>query len=541
MKPSIFILSLLILFSYCKPKEMDDAAILEFAETHANADKIKHHIAVLSDDSLRGRLPGTPEYEVAMQYVIDQYQYLGIKPLGDKEGSSFLQPITFRRSIVDENSSFLILNNQDTAKVGMEYFFLGNSSSPEVEFEGELVFAGYGIDAAQFGYNDFENLDVKDKIVVIYNGGPDVLPATERAHFSNTNTKINTLSEKGALGIIFTTSPGGRGSFRGSYNGSRNGIVSVKMPDGEYAGRSNYGNMKFGGYFDWEFIRKITANEIDLILAKYQQGEVTQPSNSISLKGKVVNNFSEFESANVVGVLEGVELKNEYVIHTAHLDHVGVGRPVNGDSIYNGAHDNASGISAMLEIARLYSELPSKPKRSVIFAAVTAEEMGLLGSLYLAENPVVPAESIVANVNTDMPTMVGPLISVEPLGAEQSSIMKIVERSTSLLGLKIDEDHLPEEVRFVRSDNYSFVKAGIPALRMKFGIQTKDSPTGLDSAISHMMSEIYHKPSDELGYSFNFEGAKTYVELQFMNSYFINNGEARPTWNENSFFKRFER
>ncbi|SIN74458.1 M28 family peptidase [Algoriphagus halophilus] len=541
MKNSLIFLFLITLLVNCKPAILDDQALLSYADM-ADADLIKRHIAVLSDDSLRGRLPGTPEYEEAMQYVIDQYQSLGIKPLGNKEGSSYLQPMTFRKSIIDESSSYLILNNQDTAKVGMDYFFLGNSSSPELEFEGELVIAGYGIDAAQFGYNDFENLEVKDKIVVIYNGGPDVLPATERAHFSNTNTKINTLSEKGALGIIFTTFPEGRGSFKGSYDRySKGGIVSVKMPDGEFAGRSNYGNMKFGGYFDWEFIRKITANDVDLILEKYLQGEVTQPNNTIFLKGKIVNNFSEFESSNVVGVLEGAELKNEYVIHTAHLDHVGVGTPVNGDSIYNGAHDNASGISAMLEIARLYSELPSKPKRSVIFAAVTAEEMGLLGSLYLAENPVVPAESIIANVNTDMPTMVGPLVSVEPLGAEQSSIMKIVERSTSLLGLKIDEDHLPEEVRFVRSDNYSFVKAGIPALRMKFGIQTKDSPTGLDSAITHMMSQIYHKPSDELGASFNFEGAKTYVELQFMNSYLINTSETRPTWNEDSFFKRFER
>ncbi|WP_373398458.1 M28 family peptidase [Algoriphagus halophilus] len=541
MKNSLIFLLLITILVHCKPAILDDQALLSYAD-NADPDLIKRHIAILADDSLRGRLPGTPEYDIAMMYVEDQYQSMGIKPLGNKDGNSYLQPMTFRKSIIDESSSYLILNNQDTAQVGVEYFFLGNSSSPEIEFEGELVIAGYGIDATQFGYNDFENLEVKDKIVLVYNGGPDALPATERAHFSNSNTKIQTLSEKGALGIIFTTFPEGRGSFKGNYDRySKGGIVSVKMPDGEYAGRSNYGNMKFGGYFDWEFIRKITANDVDLILEKYLQGEVTQPKNNISLKGKVVNNFSEFESSNVVGVLEGTELKNEYVIHTAHLDHVGVGTPVNGDSIYNGAHDNASGISAMLEIARLYSELPSKPKRSVIFAAVTAEEMGLLGSMYLAENPVVPSESIVANVNTDMPTMVGPLVSVEPLGAEQSSIMKIVERSTSLLGLKIDEDHLPEEVRFVRSDNYSFVKAGIPALRMKFGIQTEDSPTGLDSAISHMMSQIYHKPSDELGESFNFEGAKTYVELQFMNSYLINTSEARPTWNEHSFFKRFEK
>ncbi len=520
---------------------LDDQALLAYADS-ADPELIKQHIAILAHDSLRGRLPGTAEYEVAMKYVMDQYQSIGIRPLGDKEGNSYLQAMTFRKSIVDESSSYLLLNGKDSMEVGEDYFFLGNAQEAETVFGGELVIAGYGIDAPQFGHNDFENLDVKEKIVVVFSGGPEALPATERAHFSNTNTKVETLIEKGALGILFTTFPGGRGNFKGSYNrNSKSGMVNVKMPNGDYQGRSNFGNMKFGGFLDWEFIRKIMEDETDSFLTKYEQGVLIQPENDVYLNGKVVTNFSEFESANVVGILEGGELKDEYVIHTAHLDHVGVGEPINGDSIYNGAHDNASGVSAMLEIARLYSELPSKPKRSVIFAAVTAEEMGLLGSLYLANNPVVPAENIIANVNTDMPTMVGPLVSVEPLGAEQSSIMNIVERTTGLLNLIIDEDHLPEEVRFVRSDNYSFVKAGIPALRMKFGIQSKDSPSGLDSAITYVMGQMYHKPSDELDDSFNFEGAKTYVELQFMNSYLINTSEERPTWNENSFFKRFVR
>jgi Zn-dependent M28 family amino/carboxypeptidase len=255
----------------------------------------------------------------------------------------------------------------------------------------------------------------------------------------------------------------------------------------------------------------------------------------------VVSRYKEFKSANVIGVLEGDSLKNEYVIHTAHLDHVGMGKPVNGDSIYNGAHDNASGISAMIEIARLYSKLPSKPKRSVIFAAVTAEEMGLLGSRYLAENPTVPDESIIANVNTDMPTLIAPIMSVEPLGAEQSSIMKVVERTTELLGLTIDPDHVPDQVRFVRSDNYNFIMEGIPALRMKYGLKTETSPTGLDSLITAFTKEVYHKPSDELNDRFDFEAGRIYVMLQFMNSYLINEEVQRPTWNEDSFFKRFKK
>ncbi|RAI91417.1 M28 family peptidase [Algoriphagus yeomjeoni] len=541
MKKTLFLTSLVAICASCSPVVLDDEALLAYADL-VDQELIKHHIAVLADDSLRGRLPGTPEYDIAMNYVVEQYKSMGIAPLGDKEGSTYFQKMMLRTAIIDEPASYLLLNNSDTVTVGTEYFFSGNASVPEVEFEGELVMAGYGIEAPQFGYNDFENLEVAGKVVVVFTGGPDALPATERAHFSNTNTKIETLSQKGAAGIMFTNTPSGRGNFSSTYERvSTSGIVNVKLSDGVYSGRAVFGNLQFGGFFDWEYLRSITDNEVDSILLDYESGKLSQPAKELVFRGKAVSRYTEIESANVVGVLEGSELKDEYVIHTAHLDHVGIGKPVNGDSIYNGAHDNASGVSAMLEIARLYSELPSKPKRSSIFAILTAEEMGLLGSKYLAENPVVPANSIIANVNADMPMMVGPLVSVEPLGAEQSSIMSIVRRTTSLLNLTIDEDHLPEEVRFVRSDNYNFVLAGIPALRMKFGIKSKDSETGLDSAIKFLMNDLYHRPSDELGESFNFDGAKTYVELQFMNSYLINTTTARPTWNENSFFKRFER
>ena len=271
-------------------------------------------------------------------------------------------------------------------------------------------------------------------------------------------------------------------------------------------------------------------------------GGIAQPSTPMQLKGKVVSVFKEIESANVIGLLEGEELKDEYIVHTAHLDHIGIGKPVNGDSIYNGAHDNASGISAMLEIARLYSQLPSKPKRSVIFAAVTGEEMGLLGSKYLAVNPPVDQQKIIANVNTDMPTLIAPMLSVEPLGAEQSSIMDVVKRSTEQLNLRIDPDHAPEQVRFVRSDNLNFVLEGIPALRMKYGLKTETSETGLDSIIKVFTEQHYHEPSDELNDDmFDFDAAKTYVRLQFMNSYLINVAEEKPTWNEDSFFKKFEK
>ena len=540
----VFCLSL-IFFASCKEQTvLNDEDLAQFSNA-VQPEALRHHIAVLADDSLKGRLPGTPEYKKAMAYVARKFKEFGIKPLGNKEGSSYYQTLTLRNATVDAAHSYMVANHTDTLQVGTAYFFMGNANEVVTAFSGELVIAGYGVQAPAYGFNDFEHIDVKGKIAVVFWGAPSSLPASERAYFSNPNTKIATLDSLGAEGILFVIPPGGRGNFKETYNRiAQEGVYSVLMPDGKALGRSDFGShLKFGGMMEATTFLALTGTTAEALKNYTEKDSVLQqPTIAISLKGKVVTSFSEIENANVLGLLEGGELKEEYIVHTAHLDHVGIGKPINGDSIYNGAHDNASGVSAMLEIARLYSNLPSKPKRSVIFAAVTAEEMGLLGSKYLAVNPPVAQHKIIANVNTDMPTLIAPLLSVEPLGAEQSSIMQVVKRSTQQLHLRIDPDHMPEEVRFVRSDNLNFVLEGIPALRMKYGLKTATSETGLENVIKEFTELHYHKPSDELTDElFNFEAAKTYVRLQFMNSYLINVADERPTWNQDSFFKKFQK
>lgn len=537
-------LTMLLLFTCCTREQiMSDVELKSFSET-VRAEDIKQHIAVLADDSLKGRLPGTPEYDKAMAYVVEKYKDLGLKPKGNQEGTSFYQELSIRTTVVNENESHLIMNGSDTLIAGQDYFFLGNADQEIAEFKGEMVFAGYGIEAPEYGFDDFSDIDVKNKVAIVILGAPDIFPASERAYFGNLGTKISTLDKKEAAGIFFMLSPEVKaGIERIHARFSKNGFSTVMMPSGKASGMMAFGkNLRVGGFMNWASIEGLF-DDADEAWVNYRdrKGGPMQFSKTTELSGKVTSAFKEIKSANVVGVLEGGSLKNEYVIHTAHLDHVGIGQPVEGDSIYNGAHDNASGVSAMLEIARLYSQLPQKPKRSVLFAAVTGEEMGLLGSRYLAVNPTVAKGSIIANVNTDMPTLIAPIMSVEPLGAEQSSIMGVVERSTGQLGLTIDADHAPEQVRFVRSDNYNFILEGIPALRMKYGLKTEDSPTGLDSLITAFTSAVYHKPSDELNDSFDFEAARTYVRLQFMNSYMINNAAAGPSWNEDSFFKRFKK
>jgi len=212
---------------------------------------------------------------------------------------------------------------------------------------------------------------------------------------------------------------------------------------------------------------------------------------------------------------------------------------VNGDSIYNGAHDNASGVASLLEIARVYKTSGAKPKRSVLIIMVTGEEMGLLGSSYFAANPVVSKSSIVADVNTDMPTVIAPLLSVVPLGAEHSSLMSNVKFAANYLGLGVEDDPEPTENRFVRSDQYSFVMNGVPALHIKYG--TKSNIPGFDlvAFVKQWRAKYYHQSADQLdGGIFNFTAAKTYVQLNFLISYSIAQTTARPKWNDGDLFAK---
>nr|MCU0326844.1 M20/M25/M40 family metallo-hydrolase [Spirosomataceae bacterium] len=233
------------------------------------------------------------------------------------------------------------------------------------------------------------------------------------------------------------------------------------------------------------------------------------------------------------------QLKNEYVVHSAHLDHVGVGRAVNGDSIYNGAHDNASGVACALEIARMYKKMQKTLKRSVLITLVTAEEMGLLGSAYFANNPTVPKEAIVADVNSDMPTIIAPLESITALGAEHSSLSGVVAQAASALDLEVEPDPEPTEGRFVRSDQYSFVKAGIPALHIKYGSKTYVPNVNLVEKVKKWREATYHKPADgfENGI-FVWSAGKKYSQLNFLVGYLIAQNTEKPTWKKGDFFEK---
>lgn len=504
-----------------------------------DTNSIRSHIAYLADDKLKGRLPGTAGYQLAVDYVIDQYRQIGVAPGGDN--GSYTQKVILRKSIVNNGSSAAVLKdsegNTDSLIFQNDFTPVPHPFSAEATAEGRLIFSGYGIDIPG-GYSDYTGIDVKGKIVVVINGAPDGLPSTFTAHFSSPGNKMNAAFARGATGVIIVNLNARPGS---NPNPVLQSNVALNADKSAAFGRVFTGNLKIALISNKKLLSRLFLNSgrnLEQVLAGIKKGNPSSFELPYSISASYKTTHNDFESYNVIGLIPGSDkdLKNEYVVHSAHLDHLGIGRVVNGDSIYNGAHDNASGVAALLEIARIYKSFRAKPKRSILITMVTGEEMGLIGSSYFAANPTVPKGSIVANVNTDMPTVIAPLLSIVPLGAEHSSILNNVKFAASYLGLDIEKDPEPNENRFVRSDQYSFVMNGIPALHIKYGNKTDIPGFDMDAFVKKWRAKYYHQSADGIDGIFNFAAAKTYVQLNFLVSYSIAQTLLRPAWNKGDLF-----
>ncbi|TPE46362.1 M28 family peptidase [Pontibacter mangrovi] len=501
---------------------------------------IEQHIAYLADDKLLGRKPGTPGYQMAVDYVTDQFKKLAVAPAG--ENGTFLQTVRIRTALTSPDAKLQLQADSgasETLAYGKDFVIFPNPGQQQVAIEqAPLVFAGYGISAPDLGYDDYANIDAKGKVVVILRGVPQDFSSTVASYSMDVQTILKNAAAHGAVGVLV-----GSPNPNGKLPTFSSGMSSVMAADGSVAtSRTYHPAIKLLGMVDYNTLQKLLASagrDVQEASSSIKEGKTASAIFPFSISGSYSNSYQDIESYNVVGKIEGSDpvLKNEYVVHSAHLDHVGIGKPVDGDSIYNGAHDNASGVASLLEIAHVYHNLKTKPKRSVLIVMVTAEEMGLLGSAYFAQHPTVPATQLVADVNTDMPTLIAPLLAVVPLGAAHSSLAEKVQQASSYLGLDVEEDPEPEQNRFVRSDQYSFVTQGIPALHIKYGNKTLDGKDNLDETVKVWREKFYHKPQDNYkGGTFDFEAAKKYVQLNFLIGYLVAQDEQRPTWNEGDFF-----
>lgn len=503
------------------------------ALTKVDPEQIKADIAYLADDKLMGRLPGTEGFQIAVDYMIGRLKSLGVKPAG--ENGTYLQQVKLRRTFLKE--PLITLDNGLPVKFGTDYNIAGNPITPAVSFSAPLVFVGYGISQPVLGYDDYAGMDVKGKIVVVTRGAPDKFSSSVAAHTANAGSILKTAAEHGAIGVITANADSTvrmTVSNRGTYNvldGKGNVVVSRAYD-------AKLSLVAIMGYKLFNTLLMRSGKTMADILAQLKAGTPASVALGTSIKVSYTSTYRDVMGYNIVGKIEGSDpkLKNQYVVHSAHLDHLGISTPVEGDSIYNGAHDNASGCASLLGIATIYKNLKVKPKRSILTVFVTGEELGELGSGYFAKHPTVPVGSMIADVNTDMPTIIAPLLSITALGGEHSSLAKQVVQAAHYMGLGVEDDPEPKQARFTRSDQYSFVLAGIPALHIKYGSKTADGKNNMNELVAPWRAKYYHEPQDDINGIFDFEAGKKYAQLNFLIGYLVAQDTAKPTWNKGDIF-----
>jgi len=497
------------------------------------------HIEYLASDALQGRGTGTAAYQKAADYVAAQFKKQGLAPAGT---SGYFQKVDFDvRQLEPEKSSVALVRDDKAEPLDLAGDVrLGVRGNP-ADVDAPAVFVGYGFAVPELHYNDFAGLDLHGKIAVLLTGGPKGMPHALEAHAQSGEERWKALKAAGAIGIVVIPNPRTM-EIPWTRPGEQKPVPrpTFLLTDpalGEQAGLrlSMYANPAYAERFfagsGHTFEQILDDAAADRALPHFPL--------AVRIRAHVAYKHWKAASPNVAGILRGSDpkLRNEYVVISAHLDHLGVGTPVNGDDIYNGAMDDASGIASVIEIARGFRVDRLRPKRSILFLAVTAEEQGELGSIYFAHHPTVPIRRIVADINMDMFLPLFPLKYLEVQGLEESTLGDDVRAVCKANGVVVQADKVPSANRFIRSDQYSFVKMGVPALAFKFG-WTFGSPQ--EEIFNNWIHTRYHSPSDDLEQKpVDKAAAARFDRILEMLALRVADAKARPAWEPTSFFRRF--
>jgi Zn-dependent M28 family amino/carboxypeptidase len=515
-------------------------------------DALSARIRFLGDDLLEGRFTGSRGHAIAERYVASEMQALGLEPAGP--GGSYLQMVPLRAGLKDPQRTALSVGGRgpEEALVNERDFVLSSDlRTPEVDVSAPLVFVGYGVVAPEYNYDDLAGADLKGKIAVLFSGAPlsdreDFFPPIAHAVLADSRAKIRRLAERGAVGMItvFRAEDEERLPWARVATSSR--LEQMSWIEDGGPGASPAG-VPLRGFVHAKAFEKILARAgveggLPLLEQKAKANALRPFDIHATLHGRLATGFRSLTSGNVAGILRGSDpkLRDEYVVYSAHLDHLGIGAPIDGDSLYNGALDNASGVASVLEVARAFAALPQRPARSILFLAVTGEERGLLGSEYFARNPTVPASSLVADINIDMIVALHPLLDVVALGGEHSTLSEPVREAASALHLALSPDPQPKQMSFIRSDQYSFVKQGVPSI--KIGPGELDAAGDREANIAlrkRWVATRYHSPKDEWDPTYDYEAMAQVARVDFLIGLSVANRAERPHWNAGDFFARF--
>ena len=517
--------------------------------TNVRADSIRGHVEFLANDLLEGRASASRGHDLAAAYVAAQFRQYGLKPGGD-DADSFYQmvPLLEASPVLPGSAADWVVAEQTVKfEYSTDYLpgpdFVAASST----ITAPTVFAGYGIEAPELRYDDFAGLELRGRIAVIFTGAPPNFPNDQRAFYALPATKFAALIARGALGAVLIDSPADARRTPWERTVSESWMPHMRWVDAGGKPQQAFGELKLRFRFNQEAAARMFASapvSFAEVLAKADAGEAQGFDLPGTLTLSATTGLRRTESMNVVAMLPGSDprLKREYIVVTAHLDHLGRGPAVNGDAIYNGAHDNALGVGILLEMARTLGASENRPRRSIIFAAVTAEEKGRIGSEYLATNPPVSAEALVANINLDMPLLLTPTLDFVALGGEHSSLGSTARAAAIAQGYRISPDRTPEEESFIRSDQFSFVRSGIPSIILKGGYQARDRTIDAAELQREFRRAHYHQPSDDRNVPMDFAGAAdlTRVNLRMLQD--IANATGKPRWRRGDFFAvRFAR
>jgi Zn-dependent M28 family amino/carboxypeptidase len=500
------------------------------------------HLSVLASDDLKGRETGTPDFIRAADYVETQFKAIGLIPAGT---DGYRQQVGLRSASVDLDHSSLELVQADghalTLKIGTEATLSPNIEGA-VSVEAPVVFAGHGLVVPSLGIDDLKGLDLHGKVAVIFGGAPAAVHGPLKAYFRTTAIRWQTLKAAGAVGVITIPEPrptqagaprGGNGYGAGRpidqlADPALNPLEEARLNATIHA--ASAGSLFAGSSHTLDELQAFAKDNQPL-------PTFTLPVTVRAKTTTLVN--SSYQAPNVVGLLRGSDprLKNEYLLLSAHLDHLGVGRPVDGDSIYNGAMDNAAGIASLIETAKALAK-GKHPRRSIVFLAFTGEEEGELGSQFYAHYPTMPRPQIIADLNMDMYLPLFPLHFLEVQGLGESTLGNDARAAAQLNDIEVQFDKQPDENRFIRSDQASFVKYGIPALAFKFG-WLPDTPE--QKTFNDWIHNRYHHPSDDLNQPIDRQAAVHFDQVLLTIVVRVANASEKPSWYPESFFSTIAR
>jgi Zn-dependent M28 family amino/carboxypeptidase len=510
---------------------------LQEALQRIDAAQVRAHLVFLADDVLEGRAPGSRGERITANYLASQLARNGVGTVG----GSYFQPVPLTGWRADPRRTTVALS-AGASQAQLRYpsdFVLWVEGADSVAVTAELVFVGYGVRAPEYQWDDYKNRDVRGRIVMVLAGDPPAPPGQPRVfdgprmtYYGRWTYKVEEAARRGAAAVLLVHTPDGAGyGWRVvETSWTRERLALAAEPD------SATSPPRLQGWITADAARRAFAlADLDFteLFVHAARRDFQPVATGVTARLQATGRMRRFEGTNVLGMVAGRHpaRRAEAVVYTAHYDHLGIGPAVNGDSIYNGAYDNASGVALLLEIAGTFAALATPPERSVIFLFATAEESGLLGAEYYVLHPFIPIARTVAALNIDGANVWGETDDVGAVGLERSTLGDVFELHARALGLRVSGERAPDKGFFFRSDHFAFARAGVPALSFDQGITYRNRPASWGEAVlSRYEAELYHQPGDEFDAAFDLAGAVQQGRHAFLIGLDIANTPQPPRW-----------